>query len=290
MIICIVGPTCSGKSSVAEELSIALKAKIVNFDAFQIFREMNIGTAKPTNEELNSGRYFLYNIRNVNEPYDVYKYQHDCREFLNNNLNENIILVGGTGLYLKAALYDYKFLEEEQMPEDFCSDLSNEQLFQKLLLIDEKDANLIGNNNRKRLLRALYIYEIHHKTKTEINNDGKNKLLYDDVVFVGLDLDRNELYERIDLRTENMVNNGLKNEVNEILTEFGPSSRALQAIGYKEFFLGLSEEETVELIKKNTKNYAKRQMTFFKHQFNNVNWFKNIDDALQYIVGIKNGI
>ncbi len=290
MIFCVLGPTASGKSDLAEEISKLFNAKVVNFDAFQVYKEMNKGTAKPNKELLNSGRYFLYDFVSIAENYDVSKYQKDARIILDNSKNENIVMVGGTGLYLKAALYDYKFLEEEQMPEDFCSDLSNEQLFQKLLLIDEKDANLIGNNNRKRLLRALYIYEIHHKTKTEINNDGKNKLLYDDVVFVGLDLDRNELYERIDLRTENMVNNGLKNEVNEILTEFGPSSRALQAIGYKEFFLGLSEEETVELIKKNTKNYAKRQMTFFKHQFNNVNWFKNIDDALQYIVGIKNGI
>lgn len=290
MIFCVLGPTASGKSDLAEEISNLFNAKVINFDAFQVYKEMNKGTAKPNNKLLESGRYFLYDFVSISDTYDVSKYQIDVRKILENSINENVVMVGGTGLYLKAALFDYKFLKEEQMPDDFCKELSNDELYEKLFLIDPKDANLIGNNNRKRLLRALYIYETHHKTKTEINNNGKNILLFDNVVFIGLDLDRNELYERIDIRTEKMMEDGLEHEVNDILEEFGPSSRALQAIGYKEFFLGLNKEETIELIKKNTKNYAKRQMTFFKHQFKEVKWFKNIDDALQYILDIKNGI
>ncbi|MFA7223049.1 MAG: tRNA (adenosine(37)-N6)-dimethylallyltransferase MiaA [Bacilli bacterium] len=282
MIICIVGPTCSGKSSVAEELSIALKAKIVNFDAFQIFREMNIGTAKPTNEELNSGRYFLYNIRNVNEPYDVYKYQHDCREFLNNNLNENIILVGGTGLYLKAALYDYKFSKEDEMPKDYLSDKTNQELFDQLNQIDPSDASKIGVNNRKRLLRSLFIYNEHGVSKTELNDNGKNTLLYKDVIFIGLDIDREILYKNINYRVDEMMKNGLSEEVKFLFNKYGKNERALQAIGYKEFNNELSDNDRVELIKKNTRNYAKRQMTFFRHQFNNIHWFKSKKEAIEY--------
>lgn len=290
MIFCVLGPTASGKSDLAEEISNIFNAKVINFDAFQVYKEINKGTAKPSKELLDSGRYFLYDFVSISDTYDVSKYQIDARKILGESKNKNVVMVGGTGLYLKATLFDYKFLEEEQMPDNFCSDLSNDDLYEKLCLIDPKDANLIGNNNRKRLLRALYIYETHHKTKTEINNNGKNTLLFNDVVFIGLDLERAELYERIDIRTEKMIENGLENEVNDILETYGPSSRALQAIGYKEFFLGLNKDETVELIKKNTKNYAKRQMTFFKHQFKDVKWFKNIDDALQYIMDIKNDI
>ncbi len=283
MIICIVGPTASGKSKVAEELSLFYNAKIVNFDAFQVYKEMDIGTAKPTKEELESGRYFLYNIKNVDEDFDVSKYQEICREFLKEHEKENLILVGGTGLYLKAALYDYNFeKDEEPMPEDFLSEYTNKELFEKLLIIDPKDANKIGENNRKRLLRALYIYKIHGKSKSSLNQNGKNKILYENVNIIGLDIPREILYERINKRVDEMINDGLEKEVEFLFYQYGANKRALQAIGYKEFNNELPLEEKIELIKKNTRNYAKRQMTFFKHQFDNIKWYSSVEEAIEY--------
>ena len=281
MIICVIGPTCSGKSKLAEEIHKKFNFPIVNFDAFQIYKEMNIGTAKPTNDELNKGYYHFYNLVSVLENFDVSKYQIKAREFLKNN--KDVIFVGGTGLYLKAALYDYKFLKEETMPENFLENLTNEELFNKLLEIDKIDALKIGQNNRKRLLRALYIYETHNECKSSLNKDGKNKLLYDDVYFIGLDIDRTILYKQINERVEKMFDNGLVGEVSELFSNFNRDLRAFSAIGYKEF----KEKETLndvkEAIKKNTRNYAKRQMTFFKHQFENVFWFNSLDEAVEYV-------
>ena len=279
MIYAILGPTCSGKSDLAEKLSLKLNYPVINFDAFQVYKELDKGTAKPSKELLESGRYFLYGFRSVLEPYDVMNYQEDARNLLSKFNNDNVILVGGTGLYLKALLFDYKFLEEEKMPDDFLNDLSNEELYKKLLLIDKDDAIKIGPNNRKRLLRALYVYKIHGKSKTELNNNGKNNLLYSNVIFIGLNIERSLLYERINKRVDIMFDNGLEKEVNSLFSFYGNKLRAFQAIGYKEFNNEGSIEEIKELIKKNTRNYAKRQMTFFKHQFENVKWFNSIKDA-----------
>lgn len=283
MIICIVGPTASGKSKIAEELSIFHDAKIVNFDAFQVYKEMDIGTAKPTKNELESGRYFLYDIKNIDEDFDVSKYQKICRDFLAEHKNENLILVGGTGLYLKAVLYDYNFEKDESpMPEDFLDEYSNQELYEKLLIIDPVDANKIGVNNRKRLLRALYIYKIHGKPKSSLNKNGKNKLLYDDVHIIGVDIPREILYERINQRVDKMIDDGLEKEVEFLFSKHGYNKRALQAIGYKEFNNELPFDEKIELIKKNTRNYAKRQMTFFKHQFDNIKWCASVEEAITY--------
>ena len=283
MIYAILGPTCSGKSDLAEKLSLKLNYPVINFDAFQVYKELDKGTAKPSKELLESGRYFLYGFRSVLEPYDVMNYQEDARNLLSKFNNDNVILVGGTGLYLKALLFDYKFLEEEKMPDDFLNDLSNEELYKKLLLIDKDDAIKIGPNNRKRLLRALYVYKIHGKSKTELNNNGKNNLLYSNVIFIGLNIERSLLYERINKRVDIMFDNGLEKEVNSLFSFYGNKLRAFQAIGYKEFNNEGSIEEIKELIKKNTRNYAKRQMTFFKHQFENVKWFNSMKDAEDFL-------
>jgi len=287
LIICIVGPTCSGKSKLAENLALYYHALIVNFDAFQVYKEMNIGTAKPTLEELATNNYYLYNIRRVNEPYDVAQYQKDCRKLLEKYYQYNIILVGGTGLYLKAALFDYKFEKEEPMPKDYLVDKTNEELFSTLLHIDPLDAHKIGIYNRKRLLRANFFYESHKQSKSELNKNGKDHLLYHNVEFIGLDISRELLYKNINTRVDLMFQNGLKEEVIELFKTYGSDERSLQAIGYKEFNIDLSDEERKELIKKNTRNYAKRQMTFFRHQFTDVKWFPSPKEAEEYAKNLK---
>lgn len=286
MIYCIVGPTASNKSLLADKIANFHNAIVLNCDAYQVYVEMNKGTAKPSNEFLKSHpNYYLYNFRHIDDPYNVYLYQKDARKILEENKDRNIVIVGGTGLYLKALLYDYTFNDEEKMDESFKKDLTNEELYEELLKIDEKDALKIGKNNRKRLLRALYIYEKNKINKTELNSNKGNNLLYKDVCFIGISLDRNVLYERINNRVDEMVQNGLIEEVYELAKEYKEVNQALQAIGYKEFFLGLSNDDAIELIKKNTRNYAKRQLTFFKNQFKDIVWFDDLEDAFLYAKG-----
>lgn len=274
MIYAILGPTCSGKSDFAEKLSLKYNAPIINFDAFQVYKELNKGTAKPSKKELDSGRYFLYDFVSIKEDYNVSRYQEEARLLLKKFKDKDVVMVGGTGLYLKAALFDYKFLKEEKMDEGFLQDVSNEELYRELLLIDKDDAIKIGVNNRKRLLRALYIYKIHNKSKSELNDNGKNTLLYKDVKFYGIDIDRALLYQRIDQRVDKMFEDGLEEEARSLFNSYDHSLRALQAIGYKEFLLSSDSEEIKKMIKNNTHHYAKRQMTFFKHQFDNIEWIK----------------
>lgn len=274
MIYAILGPTCSGKSDFAEKLSLKYNAPIINFDAFQVYKELNKGTAKPSKKELDSGRYFLYDFVSIKEDYNVSRYQEEARLLLEKFKDKDVIMVGGTGLYLKAALFDYKFLKEEKMDEGFLQDVSNEELYRELLLIDKDDAIKIGVNNRKRLLRALYIYKIHNKSKSELNDNGKNTLLYKDVKFYGIDIDRALLYQRIDQRVDKMFEDGLEEEARSLFNSYDHSLRALQAIGYKEFLLSSDSEEIKKMIKNNTHHYAKRQMTFFKHQFDNIERIK----------------
>ena len=275
MIYAILGPTCSGKSDLAETLSKKYNAPVINFDAFQVYKELNKGTAKPSKEELSSGRYFLYDYVSITEEYSVSRYQKDARELLEKFKDKDIVMVGGTGLYLKAALYDYKFMEEDPMPKDYLADLSNEKLYEELSKIDLDDARKIGINNRKRLLRALYIYETHKVNKTDLNKGGKNNLLYNNTKFIGINFNREKLYERIDNRVDLMFENGLEEEAKFLFSNYDHSLRALQAIGYKEFLLSNDIEEVKKLIKNNTHHYAKRQMTFFKHQFDNIERINN---------------
>ena len=283
MIYAVLGPTCSGKSDVAEAISLKLNCPLINFDAFQVYKEIDKGTAKPPKELLESGRYFLYDFIDLLDEYDVSRYQKDARLLLDQYKNKDVVLVGGTGLYLKALLFDYKFEEEEKMPENFLENKTNQELYDELYKIDPSDALKIGTNNHKRLVRALYVYKIHGKTKSDLNDNGKNKMLYEDVTFIGIDISRDLLYERINHRVDLMFEDGLKEEVDNLFAFYGPNRRAFQAIGYKEFNSDLSQEEIKELIKKNTRNYAKRQMTFFKHQFENINWCKNVEEVMKVV-------
>lgn len=292
MIYVIMGPTASKKSDLAIFLHENLKkpSKIVNFDAFQVYKELDIGSAKPKKEELDKGYYLLYDYKELNEPIDIYTYQKEAREVIKKyNQDYDLIFVGGSGLYIKAALFNYEFLTEDiKMPIDYKENLSNEELYNELLLLDKEDALKIGINNRKRLLRSLFINEYHKINKTELNQNKKNELIYKDVKFIYIKPDREELYNKINLRVDKMFELGLENEVKSIFNKYEnvESINGLKAIGYKEFipYLIKSEkslEEIKEDIKKNTRNYAKRQYTFFNHQFESVDvlMFNDIKEA-----------
>ena len=274
MIICIVGPTGVGKTKLSIELAKKLNGEIINADSTQVYKGMDIATAKVTKEEKENIPHHLFDIKEIDENYTVYDYQKDCRLKIDEILEKDKIpiIVGGTGLYIKAALYDYKFEEENESINEYL-EYSNEELYNKLLSIDPN--TLIHKNNRKRVVRALNYYDKKNKI---IGSEKTDKLLYD-VLFIGLTIDRETLYDRINKRVDIMLENGLIEEAKKIYDTGIRSKAVLTPIGYKElfeYFDGNSTlEEALELIKQRSRKYAKRQYTWNNHQFS-VNWF-NVD-------------
>ena len=287
MMISIVGPTGVGKSSLALELAKRVGGEIVNCDAFQIYKYMDIGTAKPTLEERSEVKHHLFDYVEPDYSFSVYDYQVTLRNKIKELEEKNIpiILVGGTGLYLKAALYDFNLHKEEvRVDMSEYEKLDNEELHKKLEELDYEESLKIHFNNRKRVLRAIEICLGQGRKKSEMVEEQEHKLLYD-VTIIGLTRDREELYEAINKRVDIMFEQGLMEEVKGLISKYPSDLRAFQAIGYKEIIEGLkenkSEEEIKELIKKNSRRYAKRQFTYFNHQLN-VIWFDDKKDALEF--------
>ena len=282
-IIVIVGPTGSGKTLASINLAKKYNAEIINADSVQIYKEASIGSAKISKVEMEGITHHLIDFVDLNEEYTVYDYQKDARKVLDKLIseNKNVIIVGGTGLYINAFLYDYKF-EKEEKKNNLFLEYSNEELKKK---VDEiyKD-NQIHVNNRKRLVRFLNSYINNNKI---IKNDEDIKPLYD-FVCIGLNPSREVLYEYLDKRVDKMLEDGLIEEARNLYSE--GYKRLDTIIGYKElnkyFDNVISLEEAIEEIKKNTRHYAKRQMTWFK-KYLDVKWFdvdyKNFDKTINEI-------
>ena len=290
MLICIVGPTGSGKTSVALKLADFYNAPIINADAFQIYQEMDIGTAKIAKNTEDYKKHYLLDIVKPNQSYSVKQYQDDFRKVYNELKKEyqTIIVCGGTGLYLKAALYDYKFEDEEEADVSDLEELSNEELADILNKLDPKAFETIHMNNRKRVIRAIQIARTHDVNKSESIDQQEHKLVInDEVKFLFLNPDRKALYENINKRVDIMFEQGLVDEVKDLLNKYELSNTAKAAIGYKEVIDYLegkcSLEEAKELIKKRSRNYAKRQVTFFKHQLPCIEFVSKEELLKEYI-------
>ena len=280
MILCVVGPTAVGKTKLSIELAKKYNAIIINCDAMQVYKGLDIGTAKVTKEEMEGIPHKLLDFVDVNYNYTVFDYQKDARNILKEYKDHNIIFVGGTGLYLKAALYDYRFsIDDDNKTYD---EYTNEELYDMCL---KKDKNCnIHVNNRKRLIRFL--------NKKDIIN-VEPKPLYD-IKVIGLTTDRKTLYKKINERVYKMLELGLVNEVKKFYNSNIRSKALLTGIGYKEIYSYLDGkitlDEAIDLIKKNSRHYAKRQYTWFNHQMN-VKWFdtcyndfnKTISEVEEYI-------
>lgn len=273
MLICIVGPTGSGKTSIALKLADFYHAPIINADAFQIYKDMDIGTAKIEKDSKDYQKHYLLDIVNPNQTYSVKEYQDDFRKvyYQLKKDYQNIIVCGGTGLYLKAALYDYAFEDEENDDVSDLENMNNEELVTLLKSLDPKALETIHINNRKRIIRAIQIARTHDLNKSEAIDKQEHRLVFDEPVkFLFLNPDRKLLYENINARVDLMFEKGLVEEVKRLLNKYELSKTAKAAIGYKEVIdylnCELSLEECKELIKKRSRNYAKRQVTFFKHQ------------------------
>ena len=289
MIICIVGPTGVGKTKLSIELAKKINGEIINADSTQVYKGMDIATAKIKEEEKEGIPHHLFDIKDINENYTVFDYQKDCRSKIDEitKKGKTPILVGGTGLYIKAALYDYKFNSEDIT--NTYEEYSNEELYNMLIKID-KDT-LIHKNNRKRIIRALNYY--NNTNSTLSSKEKTDKLLYD-VLFIGLTTDRDILYDRINKRVDIMLKAGLLKEAKKIYDTNIRSKAVLTPIGYKELFEYFDNnctlEESVELIKQRSRRYAKRQYTWNNHQIP-VNWFNvdfenfnnTVDEVLEFI-------
>ena len=270
MVIVIVGPTGVGKTKLSIELAKKLNGEIINADSTQVYKTLDIGTAKIKEEEKEGIVHHLLDIKDIDEDYTVYDYQKDARRCIDEIIKKNKtpIMVGGTGLYIKAALYDYKFNDEDN--KNYIDEsLSDDELYEMLLSID-KDTT-IHKNNRKRVIRALNSYYKNGYVKKDVTD----KLLYD-AVFIGLTTDRTTLYERINKRVDVMVEEGLINEALNIYNSNVRGKAVLTPICYKELFPYFENEKTLDEclddIRSKSRKYAKRQYTWNKHQFN-VNWF-----------------
>lgn len=287
MIVVVCGPSASGKSALAQTLQKELRGIIVNADAFQIYQELQIGVNKPDSAIINEYQYHLIDCWPLEKTCSIAAYQVLARQIIENALKEGkpVIIEGGSGLYIKSTLYDYQFSPETDNPPDY-SNLNNQELRDRLLAIDPLSAQKIHVNNRKRLIRALTVYAQHHTTKSQLEAQQTHKLLYHDVYFVALKMERSDLYRRIDERVEKMWSQGLLTEVEQLIEKHSPNTNAFQAIGYKEVITGLMQKldpyTIKETIKRNTRRYAKRQITYFKHQLP-VQYFDSPMTALAFI-------
>lgn len=284
-VIVITGPTAVGKTKLSIELAKRYNGEIINADAVQVYKELDIGSAKVTEEEKEGIPHHLFDIKEVDEEYTIYHYQKDCRKLIKEvqGRGKTPILVGGTGLYIKAALYDYKLTEEKET--NTYDNLTDEELYNKLLEVD-KDI-IIDKNNRRRLIRAINYYKENNKS---INTNTTNKLLYD-AIFIGLTTDRRILYDKINNRVDIMIKDGLLDEVKTFYDKNIRTKPLLNAIGYREIYSyfdgNISLEEAIDKIKQNSRHYAKRQYTFFNHQLPVV-WFEtdysNFNNTVEKVI------
>ncbi len=274
MVIVITGPTATGKTDLGIFLAHQLNGEIINADSTQIYKGLDIATNKVQDTE--GVKHYLFNEKDLREDYTVFDYQKDSRKIIDDILKrgKTPILVGGTGLYINAALYDYKF---EEKANDEYEGVSNDELYKMLLEVDPNTN--IHLNNRVRVISALNYYKANKKPYSE---KEKNLTLLYDTLFIGLTTDRNILYYKINKRVDKMVEEGLVEEAKEIY-DLGIRTKAVMTpIGPKELFDYFdgktSLEDAIELIKSKSRKYAKRQYTWFRNQMK-LKWFQtNYDD------------
>lgn len=291
-VIVVVGPTAVGKTKMGVELAKRFDGEVISGDSMQIYKGMDIGTAKVTQLEMENVVHHCIDILEPTDTYSVKNFQDNVRNLIHDmNQRKKIpILVGGTGLYIKAALYDYEFQETNDDHEIFrqkYQNYSNDELYQYLISIDKKSALELHPHNRQRVLRAIEIFEQTGRRKSELIDQQQHQCLYD-AYFVGLTLERDILYKRINQRVDEMKKQGLKQEVEKLYHQgLQRTNQSMKAIGYKEWFDYFEGQidinEVYENIKKHSRQYAKRQYTWFKNQLD-IHWYQvNLEDFQQTV-------
>ena len=297
-VIVICGPTASGKTSLSIELAKKLNGEIVSCDSMQIYKDMNIGTAKPTIEEMQGIKHYLIDFVSPDQRYSVADYKKDATIAIDEILSKNKvpIVVGGTGLYLESLIYNIEYndieidLEYRKYLEKIEEKEGLEKLYNMADSIDKTAMEKISHNDKKRILRVLEIYHATGKTKTELEIESKkNKPKYDYIIF-GITWDRQKLYARINRRVDIMIEQGLVKEVQDLLKKYKSFPTAMQGLGYKEVVeylnKSITKEEMMDKIKMETRRYAKRQLTWFR-RYENLKWINgenNIQNNIDIIL------
>ena len=294
-VIVICGPTASGKTALSIELAKKINGEIISCDSMQIYKDMDIGTAKVTQEEMQGIKHYLVDFVSPDERYSVADFKKDAKIAIKEILSKGKtpIVVGGTGLYVDSLIYEIEYPQIE-FDEEYRKKLEEqadkeglEKLYEKAKQIDPEAVTKISKNDKKRIIRILEIYHSTGKTKTEQEEESRKQLEYDYKVFA-IDWDREKLYERINKRVDIMLEQGLIEEVQNIKQKYSKFPTAMQGLGYKEVVDYLegkySQEEMIEKIKMETRRYAKRQLTWFRKNKQTI-WLKG-EDSIENNVNI----
>jgi len=302
-VIVIVGPTASGKTALSIELAKKIDGEIVSCDSMQIYKDMDIGSAKPSLEEMQDIKHYMIDIASPEERFSVAEYKKQAEFAIEEILSEGKmpIVVGGTGLYADSLIYGIEYPKIE-FDENFREELEKQaeteeglkDLYDKAKKIDEQAIEKISKNDKKRIIRILEIYHQTGKTKTELEVESrKNEVKYDFKVFA-INMDRQILYDRINKRVDLMIENGLIQEVENLLKKYNEFPTAMQGLGYKEVveYLNseLTKEEMIDKIKQETRRYAKRQLTWFRKNKETI-WLDglaNVQNNIDVILSIFN--
>lgn len=300
-VIVICGPTASGKTALSIQLAKEINGEIISADSMQIYKYMDIGSAKVTKEEMQGIKHYMLDVVEPNKRYSVAEYKLEAEKCIEEILSKNKtpIVIGGTGLYIDALIYGIEFsdikIDEEYRKylDNLCEKEGLEKLYNMAVEIDPQAMKIISNNDKKRIMRVLEIYHETGKTKTEQEIESrKNEVKYDYKVFA-INWDREKLYERINKRVDIMIEQGLIEEVKDLLSKYENMPTAIQGLGYKkvkEYLDGdLTKEEMIEKLKMETRRYAKRQFTWFKKNKDTI-WIDGQNDIKTNINIILGGI
>lgn len=288
-VIVICGPTASGKTALSIELAKRIDGEIVSADSMQIYKDMDIGSAKPTVEEMQGIKHYMLDFVSPEERYNVADYKEEAVQAIEEILKKGKvpIVVGGTGLYVDSLIYGIEYPKME-FDEEYREELEKRaeleglsKLYEEAEQIDPEAMKIISTNDRKRIIRVLEIYKATGKTKTEQEIESrKNEIPYDYKVFA-INMDRKLLYDRINRRVDIMIEQGLIEEVKNIINKYSNYPTAMQALGYKEikeYLDGLiTKEEAIEKVKQETRRYAKRQLTWFRKNKDTI-WLNGSSD------------
>lgn len=296
-LVVIVGPTASGKTELSIELAKQINGEIISGDSMQVYKQMDIGTAKVTNEEMDGIPHYMIDILNPDDSFSVYDFKLRAQALIEDITSRGKIpiIAGGTGLYIQSLIYDYPFDDETVSKEveqkthlqlQKLELLTNQEVHDYLATFDPQSAKDIHPNNRKRVLRAI---EYYLNTKKLISSRKKVQQFTEnyDTLLIGIEMSRKTLYSRINKRVDIMLGHGLFNEVKNLVEQGYESTQSMQAIGYKELVPvvngELSIDQAVETLKQHSRQYAKRQLTWFKNKLT-VQWFNRETMSLQMML------
>lgn len=293
-VIVICGPTASGKTALSIELAKRINGEVVSADSMQIYKDMDIGSAKVTKEEMQGIKHYLVDCISPDERYSVANYKLDAKKAIEEILKKGKtpIVVGGTGLYIDALIYEIEY-QDIKINESYRRELESikqnqglEVLYERAVKIDPEAMKKISPNDSKRIMRVLEIYEATGKNKTEQEAESRLKEIPYNYKVFAITMDREKLYERINKRVDIMIENGLIEEVKELLKKYKEFPTAMQALGYKEVkeYLDrkLTKQEMIDKIKQESRRYAKRQLTWFRKNKQTI-WIDGLNDMQKNI-------